>query len=97
MNTDNRTAAETFHPGTFLREELAARGMTLTALAAQTVFSIPHLSHVRAGHDRISPNMALALERALGIPAEVWVNLQGAWDTHQARQEVARLRGRAGS
>lgn len=72
------------HPGEILREELEARGTTITAAARALGVTRKALSDVvnlRAG---VSPVMARRLEAALDTPARLWINLQAAFDLSQA-------------
>lgn len=74
------------HPGEILREELQARGTTITAAARALGVTRKALSDVvnlRAG---VSPVMARRLEAALGTPARLWINLQSAYDLRQAEK-----------
>ena len=67
------------HPGRTLREELAARGVTVTAAARA-------LGVTRRALAGVSPLMARRLEAALGTPARLWINLQAAYDLKRAEE-----------
>ncbi len=74
------------HPGEILREELEARGTTITAAARSlgvTRKAVSDIVNLKAG---ISPVMARRLELALGTPARLWINLQAAFDLRQAEK-----------
>jgi HTH-type transcriptional regulator/antitoxin HigA len=64
------------HPGLLLRDVLAAQGMTQVELCRRTELSAKHMSRAISGQADIGPTMALRLESALGIPAEVWLVMQ---------------------
>ncbi len=72
------------HPGEILREELEARGTTITAAARALGVTRKALSDVVNLKAGVSPVMARRLEAALGTPARLWINLQAAYDLRQA-------------
>ena len=64
------------HPGELIKDELKERNMTQKQLAELTGIKPSVLSETINGKRSISLNVAVALEKVLGIPAEVWMNLQ---------------------
>ena len=81
------------HPGATLRDDvLPALGLTVTEAAAQLGVSRVSLSRVLNGHAGISPEMALRIERWLGVErggaAEVWLSEQAAYDMWQAQRRI---------
>lgn len=73
------------HPGETLRDDvLPALGLTVTDAAQQLGVTRAALSRVLNGHAGISPEMALRLERWLGVNnggrAGVWLGMQSAYD-----------------
>ena len=80
-------AREAIHPGEFLLDELEETGITATGLARRIgvppnrVFGIIH------GKRNISADTALRLGRFFGTGAEIWMNLQKAYDLDKARIE----------
>jgi addiction module HigA family antidote len=73
------------HPGETLRDDvLPALGLTVTDAATQLGVTRATLSRVLNGKAAISPEMALRLERWLGIErggrASVWLAMQSARD-----------------
>lgn len=77
------------HPGLTLRDDvLPALGLSITAAAAQLGVTRVALSNVLHGHAAISPEMALRIERWLGVArggrATVWLAQQNAHDLWQA-------------
>jgi len=50
--------------------------------------SLKGLSRLVNGHSRISPEMAIRLDKAFGGGAEVWYRLQTAYDFAQAMKET---------
>lgn len=73
------------HPGEILQEEIRERGMTQMAFAEMIDCAYQHLSRVCCGHVRIEAPFAVKLEKALGVSAELWLNLQQAYDLHKVR------------
>ena len=80
MSNKDLTPFVATHPGEMLRDELKERGMTQKQLSAQTGIKPSVLSETINGKRAVSKNVAIALEKALGIPAEIWMNLQNQYD-----------------
>jgi addiction module HigA family antidote len=83
QNTMNKKASvselipgDTFHPGEFIKDELAARGFNQQFLADKMNISKSEISSVINGRRDINPKLAVLLEINLGISAEFWMNLQ---------------------
>jgi addiction module HigA family antidote len=64
------------HPGELLKEEIECRGLSKHLLATQTGMPYKALSHVLSKRRPLTAEMALLLEAALGIPAELFVHMQ---------------------
>jgi addiction module HigA family antidote len=81
------------HPGLTLRDDvLPALGFSVTQAAEALGVTRPALSRVLNGAAAVSPEMALRLERWLGVDhggrADVWLGLQAAYDLWQAEQKA---------
>lgn len=63
-------------PGTVLRAELDARGLTQADLATRTGLSPKHVNQVVKDVAPLSADVALLLERTLGVPSRVWNTLE---------------------
>ncbi len=79
------------HPGLTLREDvLPALGLSVVDAAKALDVSRVTLSRVINGKAAISPEMALRLEKWLGVDhggrADVWLAQQSAYDLWQARK-----------
>jgi len=74
-------------PGEILAETLEARGISQAELASRCGLSEKHISQVIHIKASISPEMALRLERALGVRATLWMNLESMYRLHAARIE----------
>lgn len=73
------------HPGELIKDELKERNMTQKELSEKTGIKPSVLSETINGKRSVSLNVAVALEKALGIPAEVWMNLQTQYDLDSAQ------------
>lgn len=69
------TPFEATHPGEMIKDELIARGMTQKELAEQTGIKQSVISETINGKRNVSLSLAVALEKALDIPADIWMNL----------------------
>lgn len=81
------------HPGSFLKDEIEARGMSQKEFAERTEISEKALSEILNEKANLQPWMALKMESAFGMPAHVWIRLQSTYDETVARnaqdQELA--------
>lgn len=84
MNNENPTPFVATHPGELINDELQARHLTQKQLAEATGIKPSVLSEAIHGKRSISLNMAVALEKALDIPADIWLNLQNQYDLDAA-------------
>lgn len=80
-------------PGQLLEEELAARGMTQKDLAQQMGRPAQAINEIIRGKKALTAETALQLERVLGIPAYLWVRLEGEYRLALARRQLARAAG----
>ena len=85
MNKKELTPFVATHPGEMIKDELKERGMTQKQLAEQTGIKPSVLSETINGKRSVSLSVAVALEKALGIPADVWMNLQTQFDLDTAK------------
>jgi Zn-dependent peptidase ImmA (M78 family)/transcriptional regulator with XRE-family HTH domain len=59
--------------------------MSQAELARRTGLSAKHINQILKGSASITPETALAFERALNIPARIWNSLEANYQGHQAR------------
>lgn len=78
----------TVHAGALIQREIDAAGYPQTAVAARTGISAKHLNQLLRGHVALSPDVAIALERVLGSPGDLWLRMDATW-------QAARLRATA--
>ena len=73
-------------PGEVLAYELELRGMTRTELARRTGLSEKHIISMlkSKGTTIITPDTAVKLEHALGMPVDYWLNLQANYQLTRA-------------
>ena len=88
MKTQTITTDIAVHPGRLLADELEAREMTQTDLAAQMNRPIRLISDLVNERKRLTAETALQLEAVLGIAAKWWLNLQSDYDLTKARQKL---------
>lgn len=80
MNNKKLTPFSATHPGELIKDELLARNITQKRLAELAGIAESVLSEIINGKRSISINTAIALERAIEIPADYWMNLQSQYD-----------------
>ena len=83
------------HPGTFIQEELEARGWAKGDLAYILGIAPESLSRILNGQVGISAKMAVALGDAFDIPAEFFANLQKLYYLGQAERHDPGAKARA--
>lgn len=78
-------------PGDTLRETLEFLGMSQAELARRTGKPEKTISAIASGNSSITPETAIRLERVLGVPASLWLNLQRQFDEaeQQYKERVA--------
>lgn len=84
MNKNELTPHLATHPGELIKDELRERKMTQKQLAMETGIKTSVLSETINGKRPVSLNVAVALEKALGIPVELWMNLQSQYNMDTA-------------
>lgn len=72
-------------PGDVLALELELRSMTQQELAKRTGLTPKHIVSVMKGKSAITSETAIKLERAIGMPADYWMNLESQYQEIQAR------------
>ena len=82
---------DNFHPSEIIKDELEARGMRQVDLVNQSGYNKGFISLLLKGERNITSTVALALEKALDIPAEFWIRLQ---KNYELNKELIDLRNR---
>ncbi len=81
-------------PGEVLSAELDLRGMTQNELAKRTGLTPKHIVSIVKAKSSITPETAIKFERALGMPADYWLNLESHYQEVLARlHEEVQLEG----
>lgn len=87
MIANNLTPFEPTHPGELIRDELEARNLSQAKLANQIGVSPSLLNEVIDGKRSVNTELALLLEAALGIEAELFLKLQSAYNMQVAKSD----------
>ena len=76
------------HPGSFLRDELDALGLSARKFAGR--IQVPHnaVTEIMNGERSVTAQMAIRLGQAFGTTPQYWLNLQARYDLKQARAEM---------
>jgi addiction module HigA family antidote len=79
------------HPGRILRQEfLEPAAISQYRLAKATGLTQTLIGSILKGRRNITAQTALRLERALGVSAQTWLNLQTLYDLEKAETETGR-------
>jgi HTH-type transcriptional regulator/antitoxin HigA len=92
---DRSSAAEVFHPGEFIKEELEARGWTNADLAEIMGRHPNQISLIVRGDQDITPETAKQLSAAFGTSAQLWLNLQSTFNLSKSETNNAVVARRA--
>src|SRR2546430_13968316 len=90
-----RTFAEVFPPGEFIKEELDARGWTQADLAEILGRSPVQVNLIIQGKQTVTPETAKQLAEAFGTTAQFWLNLEGAYRLSLAKPSESPVARRA--
>lgn len=88
QKANNYTPDFIVHPGVTLSETLGSIGMSQTELAKRIFRPEKAISEIINGSKSITPETAIQLERALGIPASFWNNLEKNYQELKAKTEA---------
>ena len=75
------------HPGEVLKEELEVREITQKQFAEATGISYTMLNEILNAKRPVTSDIALLVEAALGVSAELLVNMQSRYNMAQARMK----------
>lgn len=84
------------HPGLLLREEIEARGLSLSQVAKLTGARYSTLKHLCHCYFRLAPLMAHRLQQGFpdGRTASEWLSLQAAFDHAKSVYKLQQIRER---
>lgn len=91
----NRTPAEVFPPGEFIRDELEARGWTQGDLAQIMGRHESEINLIINDKRGITPDTATELAGAFGSTPEFWLNLDNAYKLSKVVVPLSEIRARA--
>lgn len=80
MIANNLTPFEPTHPGELIKDELEANNLTQAKLAESIDVKPSLLNEIIRGKRGINTEMALMIEAALNIPADLLLNLQNDYN-----------------
>ena len=83
-----KSSLPTIHPGEFLKEILADRGLSQAQLARAIGVAPMRISHVVKGTRPVTAELALLFGRALSQSPQYWLNLQAAYDLKIAERQI---------
>lgn len=89
MIANNITPFEPTHPGELIRDEIESLNMTQSKLAERIGVSSSLLNEVIHGKRGVSTELALLLEAAIGVPADVWLKLQADYNMQVAKSDAS--------
>ena len=80
------------HPGGFVKSEIIAPlGLTVTEAASALGVTRAALSALINERARLSPEMALRIEKAFGAPMDTLMRMQNSLDIAQARKRESEI------
>jgi addiction module HigA family antidote len=80
------------HPGGFVKSEIIeALGLSVTAAAQVLGVTRPALSALLNERARLSPEMALRIEKAFGVSMDTLMRMQNSYDIAQARRREGEI------
>lgn len=80
-----RVPAEVFSPGEYLKDFLEGRGWTQNDLAEILGRPLQLVNEIIVGKRGITPETAKGLAQAFDTSAQLWLNLDAAWQLYKAR------------
>ena len=75
------------HPGEIIKEELSVRGISQKQFAEYSDLSYAMLNEILNSKRSLTAEIALVIESALGISAELLINMQSSYNLQIARQD----------
>lgn len=78
------------HPGRFVKSKIIERhGLSVTEAAQALGVTRPALSALLNGRSHLSPEMALRIEKAFGLPLETLMQMQNSFDIAEVRKRAS--------
>ena len=89
MIANNLTPFEPTHPGALIKDELEARNLTQAKLAESIGVKPSLLNEIIKGKRAVNTEMALLLEAAIDLPADLLLNLQSDYNMQIAKSDAS--------
>jgi antitoxin HigA-1 len=80
------------HPGELIGDNLEELRISITNAATGLGITRQQLHNLIAGRSRITPEMAVKLEKALGSTADTWLKMQMNYDLAQVRKRAINVK-----
>jgi addiction module HigA family antidote len=77
------------HPGEILRDEMQELNMTINGLARALRVPVSRVDEIVKGKRAVTAETALRLARFFGSSAQLWMNLQSAYDLAVTEDKMA--------
>ena len=91
----SKKSEKSTHPGTFIREHVIPKDMSVTDAARRLGVGRPALSNLLNGNASLSPTMALRLQKSFGFDRQKLLDLQAVFDRHNRRGKEKTVAARA--
>ncbi len=72
-----------FHPGEYIREEIAVRGWSQKQFADILGIDKSEVNNILRERRNVTPRIAARIGAAFGTSSELWLGLQQMYDTYQ--------------
>lgn len=92
MIANNLTPFEPTHPGELIKDELEANNLTQLKLAESIGVKPSLLNEIIKGKRGVNTEMALLIEAALNIPADLLLNLQNDYNMQRAKADASLMK-----
>lgn len=89
MIANNLTSFEPTHPGELIKDELESRKLTQAKLAESISVSPSLLNEIIRGKRGVNTEIALLIEAALNIPADLLLGLQMDYNMQVAKSDTS--------
>ena len=89
MTSTTHVPAQVFPAGDYVRDELEARGWTVTEFASIINRPVQAVSEILNDKKEITTETAIAFGEAFGTTAEMWLNLQTSYRLHSSPRATA--------
>lgn len=89
MIANNLMPSQPIHPGEMIKDEIEYRGISQKELAAEVGIPASVLNAVLNGKRAVTTEYALLFEAALGIDADIWLNMQSAYNLQKTKSDAS--------